>query len=217
MQSRYYALGSDIARVQQAQRYRHERIAEIQTAQAAIERQAEQARQLLEHDRFELEQAEAEHLTLEPQHELLSAEAESMTEQLLMAEQQLADWQQEWDQFNTRSQAPRQRAEVEQARMQPMEQSLRRHQERLARLEQEQSALNAGPLEQELADLQEQSAEQAMAVEASESQLLIASEALQGNRQRLSELGVEIDQQRQQLQILTYRLKQKNLLILLVE
>ena len=205
VQSRYYALGSDIARVQQAQRYRHERIAEIQTAQAAIERQAEQARQLLEHDRFELEQAEAEHLTLEPQHELLSAEAESMTEQLLMAEQQLADWQQDWDQFNTRSQAPRQRAEVEQSRIQHMEQSLRRHQERLARLEQEQSALNAGPLEQELADLQEQSAEQAMAVEASESQLLIASEALQGNRQRLSELGVEIDQQRQQLQTLRGR------------
>ena len=205
VQSRYYALGSDIARVQQAQRYRHERIAEIQTAQAAIERQAEQARQLLDHDRFELEQAEAECLTLEPQHELLSAEAEAMTEQLLSAEQQLADWQQDWDQFNSRSQAPRQRAEVEQSRIQHMEQALRRHQERLARLEQEQSALNAGPLEQELADLQEQSAEQAMAVEASEGQLLQASEAMQGNRQRLSELGVEIDLQRQQLQAMRGR------------
>jgi len=205
VQSRYYALGSDIARVQQAQRYRHERIAELQAAQATLERQAEQARQLLEHDRFELEQAEAEQLTLDPQHELLSAEAESMTEQLLQAEQQLADWQLDWDQFNTRSQAPRQRAEVEQSRIQHMEQSLRRHQERLNRLEQEQAALNAGPLEQELADLQEQAAEQTMAVEASESQLHTASESLQGSRQRLSELGVEIDQHRQQLQALKGR------------
>ena len=205
VQSRFYALGSDIARVQQAQRYRQERIGEIQAAQAALERQAEQARQLLEHDRFELEQAEAEQLTLEPQQALLEAEAESTAEQLLTAEQRLSDWQHEWDQFSLRSQGPRQRAEVEQSRIQHMEQALRRSQERQARLEQEQAALNAGPLEQELADLHEQSAEQQMAVEASESQLQQAADALQGNRQSLSELGVQIDQQRQQLQALRGR------------
>lgn len=205
VQSRFYALGSDIARVQQAQRYRQDRIAEIQTAQAALERQAEQARQLLEHDRFELEQAEAEQFTLEPQQALLEAEAESTAEQLLAAEQRLSDWQQEWDQFSLRSQGPRQRAEVEQSRIQHMEQALRRSQERQGRLEQEQAALNAGPLEQELADLQEQSAEQQMAVEASESQLQQAADALQSSRQQLSELGVQIDQQRQQLQALRGR------------
>lgn len=205
VQSRYYQLGSDIARLQQAQRYRGERLAEVQEALASVERQSEQVRQLLDHDREELEVAETEQLELEPAHELLSAESEASHEQLLTAEARLSEWQLAWDQFNLKSQEPRQRAEVEQSRIQHMEQSLRRGQERLTRLEQEQAALNGGPLEQELADLSSEAAEQKLNLEVADERLAAALEAMQSQRQALSEAGTELDSQRQSLQALRGR------------
>lgn len=205
VQSRYYQLGSDIARVQQAQRYRTERLAELQESLAAVERQTEQARQLLDHDRAELEQAESEQLELEPAHELLLAESEAASEQLIDAESRLADWQQAWDQFNLQSQGPRQRAEVEQSRIQHLEQSMRRAQERFQRLEQEQAALHGGPLESELAELNGEAAEQKMLLEEAEGRLADAVEAMQQNRQGLAEAGTELDERRQALQTLRGR------------
>jgi len=205
VQSRYYQLGSEIARVQQAQRYRAERLAEVQQALAAVERQAEQARQLLEHDRAELELAEGERLALEPAHELLSAESEAAGEQVAGAEARLADWQLAWDQFNLQSQGPRQRAEVEQSRIQHLEQSLRRGQERLGRLEQEQAALHGGPLESELAELSAEAAEQKLVLEEAEERLSAAVEAMQQNRVALAEAGTELDGHRQSLQTLRGR------------
>ena len=205
VQSRYYQLGADIARVQQAQRYRTERLAELQEALATVERQAEQARQLVEHDRAELELAEGERLTLAPDHELLQAEAEASAGALVEAETRLADWQLAWDQFNLQSQGPRQRAEVEQSRIQHLEQSLRRGQERLGRLEQEQAALHGGPLESELAELQAEAAEQGLLLEEAETRLGDAVSAMQTHRQALAEAGTELDAARQKLQTLRGR------------
>ncbi len=205
VQSRYYQLGSDIARVQQAQRYRSERLAELQEALAAVERQAEQARQLLAHDRAELELAESERLELEPAHELLQAESEAASEQVVEAEARLADWQLAWDQFNLQSQGPRQRAEVEQSRIQHLEQAMRRAQERFLRLEQEQAALHGGPLEGELAELNAEAAEQKMLLETAEERLAEAVESVQQTRAGLAEAGTELDGHRQSLQALRGR------------
>ncbi|PQA48559.1 chromosome segregation protein SMC [Amnimonas aquatica] len=205
VQSRYYQLGSEIARVQQAQRYRIERLAEVREALASVERQSEQARQLLEHDRDELAQAESEHLALAPAAELQQAEAEAAAEQLAEAEVRLADWQQAWDQFNLQSQGPRQRAEVEQSRIQHMEQALRRGQERLARLEQEQAALSGGPLESELAELNAEAAEQKLVLEEAEERMAALVDAMQQHRHALSEAGAELDARRQALQALRGR------------
>lgn len=205
VQSRYYQLGSDIARLQQAQRYRGERVIEVQEALATVERQAEQARQLLDHDRAELESVETELMALEPQHELLSAESEACQDQVQTAEAQLSAWQLDWDQFNVKSQGPRQRADVEQSRIQHLEQSLRRAQERYTRLEQEQLTLSAGPLEQELADLAADADEQTLSLEVAEERLSGALEVMQKQRQILSETGIELDTQRQRVQALRGR------------
>ena len=204
-QSSYYQIGSEIARVQQAQRYRGERLAELQAGEAALDRQAEQARQLLSHDREALAEAETEHLDLLPRQSLLEAEAEDAAGQLHDAESRLADWQLSWDQFNQQSQGPRQRAEVEQSRIQHLEQALRRSQERVQRLEQEQGALSGGPLEQELATLQDEAAEQRLLLEEAEQRLAQSVDTMQDSRQQLAEAGNQLDHQRQALQTLRGR------------
>ena len=47
-------------------------------------------------------------------------------------------WQQQWDEFNSRAAAPRQQAEVQQSRLQHLEQAMQRLQNRIAQLDEEQ-------------------------------------------------------------------------------
>ncbi len=205
VQSAYYQLGGDIARLQQAQRFREERLAELKAAEAALERQLEQARSLHEQDQMALESVQAEQMALEPALELLAAEFEAATAQLHDAEAQLADWQHTWDQFNLKSQGPRQRAEVEQSRIVHLEQSLRRHHERQGRLDQEQTTLNAGPLEAELAALHEQMEVEREQLSQDELRLEEVVEQVQGSRQAMLDSSSQLDSIRQSLQALRGR------------
>ena len=87
VQSQYYQLGSDIARLQQSQRYQLERISEINASINSVEQQREQAQQLLATDREALTLAESELMELSPQQDLLEAEAEAANEQVAEAEE----------------------------------------------------------------------------------------------------------------------------------
>ena len=94
VQSAYYQIGGDIARLQQAQRFREERLAELKASEAALERQLDQARSLREQDQMALETVQSELMNLEPALALLAAEFEAATAQLHEAEAALNEWQQ---------------------------------------------------------------------------------------------------------------------------
>lgn len=205
VQSAYYQIGGDIARLQQAQRFREERLAELKASEAALERQLDQARSLREQDQMALETVQSELMNLEPALALLAAEFEAATAQLHEAEAALNEWQQRWDQFNQQSQGPRQRAEVEQSRIVHLEQSLRRHNERQGRLDQEQTSLNAGPLESELAALHEQLENDRELLSQDELRLEDVVEQVQHSRQAMLDSATEVDTLRQSLQALRGR------------
>jgi chromosome segregation protein len=205
VQSQYYQLGSDIGRLQQSQRYQLERISEINTAINSVEQQREQAQQLLSSDRETLVLAESELTELTPQKMLLEAEAEAANEQLAEVELNLNDWQLGWDQFQQKSQAPRQRAEVEQSRIAHQEQALRRGQERFGRLETEQAGLSGGSLDAELGVLNEQAAEHQLMADEAQQRLDNTVESLQSQRTALGDAGTRLDVKRQALQALSGR------------
>ncbi len=205
VQSAYYQIGGDITRLQQAQRFREERLAELKASEAALERQLDQARSLREQDQMALETVQSELMNLEPALALLAAEFEAATTQLHEAEAALNEWQQRWDQFNQQSQGPRQRAEVEQSRIVHLEQSLRRHHERQGRLDQEQTSLNAGPLESELAALHEQLENDRELLSQDELRLEDVVEQVQHSRQAMLDSATEVDTLRQSLQALRGR------------
>ena len=205
VQSQYYQLASDIARLQQSQRYQLERVGEINAAINSVEQQREQAQQLLATDREALVLAESELTELLPQQALLAAESDSVNEQLAQAELMLNDWQQSWEHFQQHAQAPRQRAEVEQSRIVHQEQALRRSQERMSRLEIEQASLSGGSLEAELADLHEQAAEYQLMADEAQQRLDDTVESLQAQRVAFGDAGTQLDEKRQALQALSGR------------
>ena len=90
---------------------------------------------------------------------MVQSAGDNSGELLLEAEEQMQQWQMEWDEFNQRASEPRQKAEVQQSRIQHLEQVQSRLLERIRKLDDEKSQLTAGDVEEEIAELSEQLSE----------------------------------------------------------
>ena len=117
----------------------------------------------------------------------------------------MQQWQQAWDEFNQTSAAPRQQAEVQQSRIQHLEQLMRRLSERHENLATEASSYLASPAEEEMALIQEQLSDAEQARESIENQRVENSAQIETTRSSVKQLSVELDQARSQQQSLNGR------------
>ncbi|MGA6097091.1 chromosome segregation protein SMC [Stutzerimonas marianensis] len=181
VQGRFYSVGGDIARIEQSIQHGQQRLRQLQDDL----REAEQARLETEshlgHDRTLLATLAEELAMLEPEQELASAAAEETASQLEDAETGMQRWQEQWERFNQQSAEPRQAAEIQQARIQQLEQSLERLAERQRRLDDERAALGSDPEDAAIAELGEQLA-------TGELRLETLSEAQQQTEDKLDEI-----------------------------
>jgi len=200
VQSRFYKVGNEISRLEQSLTHRRERLAQLKTDLAQAERSQQQASEHLQLDEAQLEEARAQIMELEPEQELYQAQAEELAVSLQLAEEQMQQWQQVWEQFNQSAQGPRQRAEVEQSRIQHLEQALQRSRERVERLENERKSLTAGPLEEEVALLNEQLAEVELNIEAGHEQVDQVAAAIVARRDGNNRLHDTLDGLKSRLQ-----------------
>lgn len=186
VQGRFYSVGGDIARVEQSIQHGQQRLRQLQDDL----REAEQARLETEshlgHDRTLLATLGEELAMLEPEQDIAGAAAEESAAQLEEAETAMQAWQEQWERFNQQSTEPRRAAEVQQSRIQQLEQSLERLAERRRRLDEERASLAGDPEDAELSELSEQLAlgelgleELAMAQEQSDQQLEQLREQIQ--------------------------------------
>ncbi len=165
VQADYYSLGAEVARIEQTIRHQKERSRQLAEDLAQTDESLKEAESHLITDREKLLTWEAEVEALAPELEMLQALEESSSEALVQAEEAMHLWQQKWDEFNQSAAAPRQQAEVQQSRIQHLEQVLKRIQGRAAQLEQEREALGSGSDDGELEILAEQLAELEMQLE----------------------------------------------------
>ncbi|RRV12089.1 chromosome segregation protein SMC [Pseudomonas saudiphocaensis] len=190
VQGRFYSVGGDIARVEQSIQHGQQRLRQLQDDL----REAEQARLETEshlgHDRTLLATLGEELAMLEPEQELAGAAAEETAAQLEEAETAMQLWQEQWERFNQQSAEPRRASEVQQSRIQQLEQSLERLAERQRRLEDERASLASDPEDAAMLEVGEQLAiselnleELAAAQEDTEQQLEQLREQLQGASQ----------------------------------
>ena len=189
VQGRFYSVGGDIARVEQSIQHGQQRLRQLQDDL----REAEQARLETEshlgHDRTLLATLGEELAMLEPEQELSDAAAEESAAQLEEAESAMQAWQEQWERFNHHSAEPRRAAEVQQSRIQQLEQSLERLAERQRRLDDERALLAADPEDVAILELDEQLAASELELEA----FAAAGEAL----------NERLEQRREELQLAT--------------
>ncbi len=200
VQSRYYALGADIAKLEQAIQFQKDRQRQLREDLEVAERTYREGLRLLEVDRESLESWRDELEAVGPELELLREQEAESAELLAQAEDLMQDWQQRWDSFNQRASEPRQRAEVQQSRIQHLEQSQSRLRERIGKLEEEKAGLVSRDDDEEIEQLREQLAELELAQEESQGRQEENSEQIDARREQNNQLQRELDQGRSELQ-----------------
>jgi chromosome segregation protein len=156
VQGRYYEVGADISRMEQtiqhSRELRDRQRSDLAQARSTIADLAAH----IERDERQLETVREEIARLEPEVEGVQHAETAAAEALETAEHALQDWQQRWEQFNRSLGSADQTTQVERARIEQLENQLRRLTAQADRLALERDALSAQESNEQLAALSEQ-------------------------------------------------------------
>ncbi|VAW76521.1 Chromosome partition protein smc [hydrothermal vent metagenome] len=192
VQGRFYELGAEVARIEQAIKHGKET---RQTQQEELEKTEQAWNEAQAHitvDSQRLEQLAKDLAENAPAREQARSRAEASREKREGAEQQMQTWQGDWDIFNVNANETTQIAQVERTRIDHLERHLTQLIQRRERIEQEQQQLDSQKLEREIADLESQSEERQQAANA-------LQEQLQALRARIDELRESTRNQQREL------------------
>lgn len=196
VQGRFYAVGADIARIEQTIQHIQERERQLRVDLEQTQRDCAEAEEHLAQDLHKAEGWQAELLEIEPELALLNDAEGVSAETLQSAEDAMQVWQQEWDTFNQRAAQPRQQAEVQQSRIQYLDQVQQRLLERTRKLEDEKQGLVVGEVEDQINELEQELAEVSLNLEQKQEQSQNAAEQVQTLRSRERDLATELDEWR---------------------
>jgi len=200
IQGRYYALGAEIARIEQSIRFTRESRARQEAERARLARELSETQDHLASDEQTLTQGDQLLAEAEPQ--LLTAER-ALTDAARAAgeaEASVERWEREWDDLNRRAAEPAQQAQLDRARINHLEQRLGQDRQRLLRLEDELERLDTSALQSELLTRREREQvleEQLLALEDTREQV---SASLVEQEQALLLAGEELNRERAELQ-----------------
>lgn len=201
VQGRFYAIGADIARIEQSIKHAEERNRQLQVDLERTDREAREVKERLAADREREQLWQAELLEIEPELELIEAAEQSSGDLLQEAEELMQNWQSDWDQFNQRAAEPRQRAEVQQSRIQHLEQVQQRLLSRIEKLEEEKRDLGDDQEQDDDIDiLREEMSELELALESARAKTDEFNHQLEEKRNENRELSDKLDQARGELQ-----------------
>jgi len=143
VQGRYYEVGAEISRTEQTithtRELREQQRNELAQARATLS----ELQSHIQRDEMQIEQLRAEIAQLGPELTTAQAAEGTLNEALVAAEQELAGWQQRWEEFNREQGAAHQTTQVERARIEQLENQLRRLSGQSDRLAIEREALMA--------------------------------------------------------------------------
>jgi chromosome segregation protein len=205
VQARFYKIGGDVARIEQAIEHAQQRAQELHKDLEQTERNFTEAEEHLNTDRKKAAGWDAEFNELAPALEEASKAEAISSEALQAAELAMQNWQQAWDEFNQKSASPRQQAEVQQSRIQHLEQLLRRLTERQQALSTEASSFQASPAEEEMALIQDMLVEAETARESIDKQRTENAQEIETLRGQEKATAAEHDQARSRQQTLKGR------------
>ncbi|KAA3627289.1 MAG: chromosome segregation protein SMC [Proteobacteria bacterium] len=200
VQGRYYGVGAEIARVEQAIQHGKETEHRQQHDLQQVEKAWQEAQSHIHNDQHRLGELTAQLREHEPQLGSAEKRAAESAALLASAEEGMRTWQAEWDEFNRLAAEPAQTAEVERTRIQHLDQQLMRLRDAIKRNEQELQSLSWEGLEREIGELETQMAEHTTQGSDLEAQLGGLSERIGELREHNTRYGQEIHQARIELQ-----------------
>lgn len=200
IQRRYYSAGNDITRIEQDIRHTQERQQQWQADVEQAENDWNEVKQNLEDAEAELQELTEELLQLEPDHETAAEAAQAAAIALARAEEAMHSWQNQWDEFNQLSATSTQTAQVQQTRIQHLEQKIQSIKQRYAKVEQDQSQIDFSQLDHEIEQLSDQLAEAGEQTESHKEQLEQTREEITHLQTTQRDANNRLDQVRNDLQ-----------------
>ena len=200
VQGRFYAVGSEIARLEQSIQYAKESRAQFEHDLHKTEQAWQESTDHQQHDETRLQELNA---TLEEQVPLLeeAREIEQESAALLAdAEAAMQQWQNEWEQFNHQAAEPAQTAQVERTRINHLDEQGNQVQRRIERFNEELKLLNDSELAESIRELEAQEQSQAEQVAELQERLSLTTDRIAETRQNNQQAGSELDETRAELQ-----------------
>jgi chromosome segregation protein len=182
VQGRYYEIGAEISRLEQTIQHTRELRERQRTDLAQAQSTLTDLASHIERDERQLTELRDEIARLAPEIEGVQLAEGAAAESLEAAERQLQDWQQRWEQFNRALGSAGQTTQVEKARIEQLENQLRRHTAQADRLALERDALAAQDSSEQLSLLTEQEADARTAADELNKSLKVALEQVQSLR-----------------------------------
>ena len=214
VQARFYSVGADISRTEQqiqfARETRDRKRADLADSRRTLEALSSQ----MARDEQELLAIRDELARLAPDLERAQAAERSAAAALEAAEQSLASWQQQWEAFNSEFGSVNQTVQVERARIEQLENQLRRLRAQRDRLDVERDALLAQESQGQLFELGERESQARTAAEGLSRSLNEALTKVQGLRSEQLSLeerleGARTDRERARAEMMSVEALQR--------
>ncbi|MEO0576554.1 MAG: chromosome segregation protein SMC [Pseudomonadota bacterium] len=200
VQGEFYQVGSDIARLEQS--LEHNR--EMRKRQAADLEQAAsgvaEMQELINKDSSQLQQLQLTLDALAPDLESSRLRERQSGESLQKAEAAMAAWQESWETFNRSAGEAERAVQVENTRIEQLQERLQRLADRQKRIEQERGDLPLDEFEAQLKEATSISEQQHSAAEAAEQALVQVDQSVVETRSALDTVNQSLDEQRSTLQ-----------------
>lgn len=200
VQGRYYAVGSEIARIEQGIQFAKESRRSQEAEVGRLERELAEITDLLARDEQALAEIDEALAKDEPERIAAGKGLEEALARVSTADSRLKEWEAQWDEFNRSAAAPAELAQVERAHLNHLEQRMGQDRARQARVEEELGRLDTGELEARIRDLegqQEEYLEQSGTLREQEGRL---ATALREQEQALQDAVLQLDLARTELQ-----------------
>ncbi len=200
VQTRFYGLGSDIARDEQA--IQHAR--EIRTKQKSdleqLENSCNEMQQHITLDEKHIADLSQQLETLSPQLEKAKIESNQSRESLSSADEVMHQWQQDWDEFNQKASQPSEAAQVQRARIEHIEKQVVQGQQRLERTQAQLNEINLGQFSSQISTLEENEQQKMLGMNAAQSKLENTREQIIQLRQQNQDKAQEVSDLRGDIQ-----------------
>ncbi|NEX22218.1 chromosome segregation protein SMC [Thiorhodococcus mannitoliphagus] len=201
VQGRYYAVGAEIVRAEQAIQFANEERGRREAELVRLDQELYEAEHHLERDQQRLGEIDVVLTRDEPDLETAEKALREAAGELMTVEDQLKAWESEWDAFNQAAAKPSEQSQRERARINALELSMGRDRERQRRIDEEMERLQAGDvsarleelveqetlLEERAAELEDQQRQSADAVAEHDASLRQAADTLDALRTQLQE------------------------------
>ena len=200
VQTRFYGLGSDIARDEQAIQHSREMRSKQTADLEQMENNWKDLQQHIELDEKKIAELAESLKSIAPQLNNAKEEGQRHQESLSSADEQMHQWQQEWDDFNQRASLPSEEAQVQKTRIEHVEKQVVQGQQRLDRTLLQLKDVNVDQFQVQISELELSEQQKLEAMSLTQDRLENTKEQIIQLRSQNQDRAQEVDELKGKLQ-----------------